>query len=114
MSEPRATFTLPDLRSFTPSIVRTLVPLLVGYFSAWPVANALGLDGENITSLVTVLTTFVYYLLVRVLELHVLPAAGWLLGYASPPVYVAPSAVTSQSPARDVVGVVEENQRSLR
>lgn len=73
--------------SVLPSILRTLVPILVGYFAAWPVAKALGLTDEQVTSLITALITAAYYLAVRLLE-QVAPQFGWLLGYASAPKYV--------------------------
>jgi hypothetical protein len=111
MTTPSVRFTLPDLRSFLPSVVRTVVPLLVGYFTAWPVAGLLGLREDQITSLITIVVTGLYYLLVRLAEQYVLPQAGWLLGYASAPVYVPPAeAGITPSPAGDVVRVVEANR----
>lgn len=82
---------LPDLRSFLPSVLRTLVPLAIGYFLAWPAAKAFGLTEDQITSLITIVITGIYYLVVRLLEQFVLPQFGWLLGYASAPLYVAPA-----------------------
>ncbi len=76
--------------SLLPSILRTLCPLAVGYFAAWPVAKALGLTDEQVTSLITAIITALYYLAVRGLE-QFFPQVGWLLGYASKPVYVPPS-----------------------
>jgi hypothetical protein len=103
-------FTLPDLRSFAPSLVRTVTPLIVGYFTAFPIAKAVGLDAEHVTAAVTVVVTFLYYLLVRVLEQYVLPQAGWLLGYASAPVYVPPAdAGATKSAAGDVALVIREH-----
>jgi hypothetical protein len=105
-------FKLPDLRSFAPSVVRSVVPLIVGYLLAWPVAGVLGLQDDQVTSLVTVAVTFAYYLVVRVLETYALPQIGWLLGYASAPVYVAPTAAgATGTPALDVVKVVREAGR---
>jgi hypothetical protein len=97
---------VPDLKSFAPSVVRTVVPLVVGYFSAWPVAGALGLQDEQITSLVTAVVTGLYYLLVRLAETYVMPQLGWLLGFASPPVYVDPGAVRSDTTAAEDVSRV--------
>jgi len=100
-------FTLPDLRSFAPSVIRTVVPLVVGYFAATPIVTVFGLSDESVTSLVTVVMTALYYLLVRLAEQYILPPAGWLIGYASAPVYVAPSqAGVTPSPASDVVRVI--------
>lgn len=112
MADPLIKAQLPDLRTFAPSVVRSLVPLVVSYFGAWPVAQLLRLDDDRVTSLVTVLLYGAYYVVVRLLETYVLPQAGWLLGYASAPVYVPPadSGVTG-TPADDVVKVVREAGR---
>ena len=80
----------PDLRSFLPSVLRTVVPLIVGYFAAWPVAGWFGLQDDQVTALVTVLVTAVYYLLVRVAETYLEPNLGWFLGWAGRPVYPLP------------------------
>lgn len=76
--------------SVLPSILRTLVPLAVGYFTAWPVAVTLGLTDDQVTSLITAVITALYYLLIRALE-QWLPEFGWLLGWASPPKYLPPA-----------------------
>jgi hypothetical protein len=76
--------------SLLPSILRTLVPLIVGYFAAWPAAKWLGLTDEQVTSLITAVITAAYYLLVRALE-QVAPQFGWLLGWAAPPEYEHPA-----------------------
>lgn len=81
--------------SLLPSILRTLVPLAVGYFLAWPVAKWLGLTEDQITSLITAVITAAYYLLVRGLE-QIAPQFGWLLGYASKPVYAPPAATVTK------------------
>ena len=89
--------------SVLPSILRTLVPLAVGYLLAWPAARWLGLTEEQVTSLITVVITAAYYLAVRALE-QLAPQFGWLLGYASPPRYVpagvAAELVTNPFPRR--------------
>lgn len=98
---------LPDLRSFLPSVLRTVVPLLVGYFAAWPVAGWFGLQDDQVTSLVTLLVTAVYYLAVRLAEQYVEPNIGWLLGWAGRPVYPLPvDAGRGGSAVGDVTAVV--------
>jgi hypothetical protein len=79
-----------ELRSFLPSVLRTLVPLGVGYFLAWPVAGWLNLTDDQVTSLVTIVISALYYLVVRLVELALpqFPAIGVLLGYPSSPNYV--------------------------
>ena len=80
--------------SLLPSILRTGVPLLVGYFAALPLIHALGLTDDQLVGVFTVLISGVYWLAVRLME-KVAPQFGWLLGYASPPVYAPPAAVAT-------------------
>lgn len=77
---------MPDLSA---SIVRTVVPLIVGALVTLVAHSGLNLDTVQATELVTVVVTAVYYILVRVLEQHVSPNFGWLLGAAKTPVYVS-------------------------
>lgn len=86
--------------SLFPSVLRTVVPLLVGWVLT--VTGALGVEADStaIAGGVVVLVTGVYYLLFRVVEqvaarlewepLRV--AAGLLLGWARPPAYTPPGA----------------------
>lgn len=100
----------PDLRSFLPSVLRTVVPLLVGYFAAWPVAGWFGLQDDQVTALVTIVVTAVYYLVVRLLETYVEPNLGFLLGWAGRPVYPLPAdAGRGASAVGDVAKVVERS-----
>ncbi len=69
-----------------PSIVRTLVPLLVTLIGPW-VAENMGIDGATLTSVLSVVLAGVYYLAVRLLELHVAPRFGWALGWPAAPAY---------------------------
>lgn len=85
------------------SLVRTLVPIIVGPL----VARFLpGFDPSdpNVLLVVSAVASYLYYVVVRVLELKA-PQLGYLLGIAKPPVY---SAAASPSPAQgeDVVAVV--------
>lgn len=102
----------PDLRSFLPSVLRTVVPLIVGYFAAWPVAGWFGLQDDQVTALVTVAVTAVYYLLVRLAETYVEPNIGWLLGWAGRPVYPLPvDAGRGKDAAADVASVVIRSRK---
>jgi len=97
----------PDLRSFLPSVLRTFVPLVVGYFATWPILTTIGLDDDHVTTLATAIVTAVYYLLVRLVEQYVEPNAGWLLGWAGRPVYPVPAdAGATGGPTGDVVRVI--------
>lgn len=77
--------------NFLASLLRTFVPIIVGYLLGLPVARVLGVSSDDATGLVTAILTAVYYAAVRALEQYV-PAAGWLLGYASTPAYAPPVA----------------------
>lgn len=80
-------------QSLLPSVLRTLVPIVVGYFAALPLLRVLGLSDEQLTALATALITAGYWLLVRAAEKYLAPQFGWLLGYASQPVYAPPAVV---------------------
>lgn len=70
------------------SIVRTVVPIVVGAVVGWFVAAGIPLDPEFEVALTSVLTaafSALYYVVVRILEVHVTPKLGWLLGYAKQP-----------------------------
>lgn len=69
------------------SILRTLVPLIVGWVLALPVVSAAGVTEDDATRAVQVLVTVAYYLLARLAEEYVSPRFGWLLGLAKRPTY---------------------------
>lgn len=68
------------------SVIRTVVPIIVGYLLSLPVSNAMGLTDENLTPAVSVLLSIAYYVAVRLIERHK-PAVGVLLGKPAQPVY---------------------------
>lgn len=88
------------MTSLFPSVMRTLVPLLVGWVLT--VTGALGVhaDSTAVAGGVTTLVTGVYYLVFRLLEQAatrlswepVRMLAGMLLGWARPPQYDGESA----------------------
>lgn len=70
------------------SIVRTLVPVIVGSVASWGISLGLPVDDElklALTSLLTLALTGLYYIGVRLLETFVTPKLGWLLGLAKSP-----------------------------
>lgn len=69
------------------SVVRTVVPLVVGWILAIPAVAVLGVDADAATTAVTFFVTTAYYAIFRVLETHVDSRFGWLLGLAKPPTY---------------------------
>lgn len=80
----------PVVAGIGTSIVRTVVPLIVGALISWAAKAGLELDDGAIASALTVIVTTVYYAVVRVLEARIAPAWGWLLGVAKVPTYAPP------------------------
>jgi hypothetical protein len=71
------------------SIVRTVVPAIVAAVIGTTTRFGLGLDETALTVIVTQVVTAVYYLVARLLETHVSPLWGYLLGATGAPVYDA-------------------------
>ncbi|QDY64889.1 hypothetical protein FQA45_00370 [Glutamicibacter halophytocola] len=70
------------------SIVRTVVPIVVGAVLGWFASVNITLDpefGGLLTALLTTLLTVIYYVAVRLFETYISPEIGWLLGYAKTP-----------------------------
>ena len=70
------------------SIVRTIVPAIVGAVLSWLSLTGLELDPEFETALTAVLFavfTSAYYVAVRLFETYASPKLGWLLGAAQSP-----------------------------
>ncbi len=79
----------PAPNPFAASLIRTFVPIIVGYVATILLKLGVHITGD-LTPLVTAAVTAGYYLVVRTLE-HVSqnPKWGWLLGKAATPVYTA-------------------------
>ena len=72
------------MSDFIVSLIRTWVPLAVGYLIAWGVLPA---DlSESATLALAAIVTGAYYAIVRALERR-WPVVGWLLGTAKAPTY---------------------------
>lgn len=72
------------------SLIRTVVPLIVGYVLGSPAAGVLqeaGITEGHLTSLATVLVAAVYYAAARFAEEHLAPQFSWLLASTRRPVY---------------------------
>lgn len=103
------------------SVVRTIVPVIVGFAATYALKAGLHLNTIWLTDEVSLLLTTVFYALVRYLEVHVSPKFGWLLGIAIQPKYpvtntptntptptpVAPVAPLSPAPVAPVAPVVK-------
>lgn len=80
------------MKALLDSIVRTVVPVIVGAALAWVARLGIPVDPEFEGALAGVLTavfTGLYYIAVRLLETHVTPRLGWLLGLPKQPNYDA-------------------------
>jgi hypothetical protein len=75
------------LRSLIPSVVRTLVPVVVALLVRLGLRDGAEMDDAWLVNTLTVVVTMAYYVVVRFLEQH-WDKIGWLLGYAKQPVYV--------------------------
>lgn len=72
------------------SLVRTLTPIAVGAILGWFASQGIALDPAFEPSLIagiTAASSAIYYTLVRLLETHISPKFGWLLGSPNAPVY---------------------------
>lgn len=106
------------------SIVRTIVPLAVGGVLSWVVSLGIPVDPEfegALTALLTLVLGGLYHLIVRVLEVHVSPRFGWLLGLAQQPVvYAKPDATGTpvitelEETGSGVVLAIESSPRHAR
>ncbi len=70
------------------SIVRTVVPLIVGAVVSLFVGWGIELDADveaNLTAVLTLAFSGFYYIVVRLFETYVSPRFGWLLGLAQTP-----------------------------
>ncbi|NYV73173.1 hypothetical protein [Streptomyces sp. UH6] len=83
------------------SVMRTAVPLVAGWLISLALWAGLDLSDEQVTTAVTAVVTFLYYLAFRLLERlgerlrgsTLQTVAGWFLGWARPPAYpTCPSA----------------------
>lgn len=103
---------MPKLSSFLPSVLRTVVPFVVAVVAGWPITQQLGVDGEQLTVAVSALVGGLYWLIVRIAETYGPSQLGWLLGYASAPVYATTDvAGKTATPVGDVVRAVDVARR---
>ena len=77
------------MREIGPSIIRTLVPWIVGLLLTGLAGRGLDLPESVATEVVTVIVSAVYYGVVRVAEVRLSPLWGWALGLPKAPKYDA-------------------------
>ncbi|WP_433893027.1 hypothetical protein [Streptomyces sp. CA-111067] len=80
------------------SLWRTAVPIIVGTLVTVLAHAGLNVDSAAAIAWLTAAFSGAYYTLFRLLEAHVSPAWGWLLGLARPPAYPAPAASPTVAP----------------
>lgn len=82
------------------SLVRTVVPVVVGLILTGLAKVGFDLPDGLVTEVVATVVITLYYFVVRVLETNVAPAWGWLLGKANAPKYdpLGPSSVYEPGP----------------
>lgn len=78
------------------SLIRTIVPLIVGGVVGWLASHGVKVDEATVLPLVDSTVAAAYYAAVRALE-HRWPQVGWLLGAPGAPTYsaAAPSPAAS-------------------
>lgn len=78
------------MKALFDSLVRTYVPWLAGILIGFLVSLGVPLDPEvevQITLVLMLVASFLYYFLARIFELYVSPKLGWLLGLPKQPMY---------------------------
>jgi hypothetical protein len=81
------------MSQYVVSVIRTWVPIIVGYFIGWLLSLGIEVSEDAQAALTLALgaiATALYYAAVRWLETR-FPNAGALLGYIRQPVYVDPT-----------------------
>ena len=81
-----------------PSLIRTVVPMVVGWVIAQLAVHGFNLPPGTVEQVVTWLITAAYYGLIRLLETRFKPIWGWLLGLPKAPTYQAPAAPSPTDP----------------
>lgn len=74
------------LKDLWTSIVRTVVPFVVGYVIVAAAKLGIELDSATASGAITVLLGGIYYTVARIVEER-WPTWGWLLGSPTKPVY---------------------------
>lgn len=77
------------MSDYVVSLIRTVVPTIVGVAMAWLATKGLNFDSEVVVPAVTGICTVGYYAVVRFIEQR-RPAVGVLLGKPAAPQYEPP------------------------
>lgn len=71
----------------TPSLVRTMVPFLVGLLGSWATRQGLDINDDWLAAALTFVFGYGYYVVVRFLEVFASSKWGYILGLATGPAY---------------------------
>lgn len=77
------------LHNIVVSTWRTLAPYVVGFLVVQAARLGIDLDETSVMSALTIAVGTVYHAVVRLLEEHLSPRWGWLIGFAAKPDYQA-------------------------
>lgn len=94
------------MSNFLVQIIRTVVPMAVGFLFTWLLAIGIELpEGTKaeLTSFLVLFSSSLYYISVAALEKK-FPAFGWLLGVARNPVYASKEEVAIIVPTTSLNG----------
>lgn len=80
---------LSPVKALLLSLVRTVVPVIVGLLIAGAAKIGVDVDSDQLSALIDSVVVGAYYTLGRLLEQHVSPHFGWLLGAPKQPEYIA-------------------------
>jgi hypothetical protein len=78
-----------NMKDYGRSLIRTIVPLIVGSVVAWLASQNIDVDAGTLVPAVDAVVAGLYYAIVRGLE-QKFPAAGWMLGHPGAPQYAHP------------------------
>jgi hypothetical protein len=79
------------MNDYSRSLIRTIVPLLVGAVVGWLASHGVKIDEATVLPMIDSIAAAGYYAIVRALE-HRWPSLGWLLGAPGAPTYGATTA----------------------
>lgn len=88
------------MKNLFASLIRTYVPWLAGVIIGWLVALGIPLDPEvevQVTLALMGLASTLYYVVARLVETHVSPRLGWLLGSPRAPMYSADDIIAAHA-----------------
>lgn len=103
---------MPEQKPVPPiaaSIIRTLVPYVIGYLLALAAKAGFNLpEGVISNEVVTLVLGTLYYALARVLETRLRPIWGWMLGLPKQPTYDATAKADPDSPTGESAAPASE------